>query len=204
MTGRKSPHYVAILTNNHVIANENDREIGAPIVQPGTLDGGRKGKNLIGEVWKFVRLKSNRTNYIDAALGVLYDDVDYDEGTIGSLGKLRGAGDVAQLSENAPAFKVGRTTGQTKGRITAFEIDNVAVEFGMGTLRFDGQIEIEGVGRNAFSDSGDSGSLVVDQERRAIGLLFAGGTVGGSNRMGLTYVNPIDKVLDALDVELLT
>jgi hypothetical protein len=69
-------------------------------------------------------------------------------------------------------------------------------------LRFDNQIEIEGSGNKAFSDSGDSGSLIVDDQLRAVGLLFAGGDVGGSNGKGLTYANPIDAVLDALKVDL--
>ena len=48
----------------------------------------------------------------------------------------------------------------------------------------------------AFSDAGDSGSLIVDDQLRAIGLLFAGGDEGGSNKKGLTYANPIEQVLD--------
>ena len=71
-------------------------------------------------------------------------------------------------------------------------------------LRFDNQIEIEGAGNKAFSDSGDSGSLIVDAQQRAVGLLFAGGDVGGSNGKGLTYANPIGAVLDKLKVDLYT
>lgn len=55
--------------------------------------------------------------------------------------------------------KLGRTTGLTRGRVTAFEMDNVVVEYDAGNLRFDGQVEIEGVGQKPFSDAGDSGSL---------------------------------------------
>jgi hypothetical protein len=106
------------------------------------------------------------------------------------------------LPARAIVHKVGRTTGQTTGRITAFDLDNIDVEYDMGTLRFDNQIEIEGTGRRGFSDSGDSRSLIVDVELRAIGLLFAGGDEGGTNGMGLTYANPIDAVLDALKVNL--
>lgn len=53
-----------------------------------------------------------------------------------------------------------------------------------------------------FSDSGDSGSLIVDDDRLAIGLLFAGGDEGGRNGKGLTYANPLRAVLDALQVDL--
>jgi cytoskeletal protein CcmA (bactofilin family) len=48
-----------------------------------------------------------------------------------------------------------------------------------GNLRFDNQIEIEGVVEGKpFSDGGDSGALVIDRDVRAIGLLFAGGESG--------------------------
>ena len=203
VSGRRSPHYLAMLTNNHVIADENANANGDPVVQQGTLDGGSRSANLVGELWKFIRLRKVGNNIVDAAIGAIYDDIDYDESTIGTLGKLAGIGDVRTLPRRATVYKVGRTTGQTKGRITAFDVDNVLVDYGIGQLSFDGQMEIEGTENTRFSDSGDSGSIIVDSKRRAIGLLFAGGDVGGSNGKGLTYANPVAAVLDALDVDLL-
>lgn len=203
VAGRKPPHYLGMLTNNHVIADENSNKRGSPIVQQGTLDGGATPQDLVGELWKFTRLTGG-TNFVDAAVGALYSDVHFDENQIGNLGKVAGVGNAAALPERAIVHKVGRTTGQTRGRITAFDIDNVTVQYGLGVLRFNNQIEIEGVDNRAFSDSGDSGSLIVDSHRRAIGLLFAGGDEGGSNGKGLTYANPIQAVLAALDVELLS
>jgi hypothetical protein len=67
---------------------------------------------------------------------------------------------------------------------------------------FDNQIEVEGMGTSPFSRPGDSGSLVVDTQCRAIGLLFAGSTSGGRNGKGLTYVNPIGDVLSSLSANL--
>jgi hypothetical protein len=57
--------------------------------------------------------------------------------------------------------KVGRTTGVRHGRVTAFELDGVAVEHDIGVIAFDNQVEIEGAGNRSFSDAGDSGSLIV-------------------------------------------
>ena len=96
-------------------------------------------------------------------MGDVWDSTEFDTKTIGNLGNLSGQGDVVDLPANATVFKVGRTTGQTKGRIRAFDVDNVRVEYDLGVLRFDNQIEIEGAGNAAFSDSGDSGSLIVDE-----------------------------------------
>ena len=199
---RSSPFFIGMLTNNHVIANENANAIGSPIAQPGTLDGGSFPDDEVGELGKVIKLKAKGSNFVDAAVGDVFDAIDIDTRTIGNLGSLLGQGDVVNLPANATVHKVGRTTGQTKGRVKAFDVDNVQVEYDMGVLRFDNQIEIEGFGNKAFSDSGDSGSVIVDDELRAIGLLFAGGDVGGSNGKGLTYANPIETVLDALKVDL--
>ena len=202
VVGRRSPHYLGVLTNNHVIANENANSAGDPVVQPGTLDEGKNPADQIGELGRFVRLRGNATNFVDAAIGDLYEEMEYDARQIGNLGDLSGLGDVIELPDGATMYKAGRTTGQTGGRLTAFDVDNVRVEYDMGVLRFDNQIEIEGTGNRAFSDSGDSGSLIVDEQLRAIGLLFAGGDEGGSNGRGLTYANPIGTVLDELNVDL--
>ena len=51
-------------------------------------------------------------------------------------------------------------------------------------------------------DGGDSGSLIVGADRRAVALLFAGSDQGGANGQGLAYANPIQSVLDALSLEL--
>jgi hypothetical protein len=82
------------------------------------------------------------------------------------------------------------------------ELDGVTVEYDMGVLSFDGQVEVEGSGTRSFSDAGDSGSLIVDDELKAAALLFAGGDHGGRNGKGLTYANPIQAVLSALKVKL--
>jgi hypothetical protein len=101
--------------------------------------------------------------------------------------------------------KLGRTTGHTKGTITAFEVDDVIVEYEIGNLRFNNQIEIEGAGSRAFSDGGDSGSLIFTSAgQHALGLLFAGSQQGGTNGRGLTYANPLENVLSALNAELVT
>jgi hypothetical protein len=98
--------------------------------------------------------------------------------------------------------KIGRTTAMTEGRITAFEVDNVQVDYDGGTATFDGQLEIESTGTGLFSDGGDSGSLIYTPEGLAVGLLFAGSSIGGSNGLGLTYANLLIDCLSTLDCEL--
>ena len=132
----------------------------------------------------------------------LAEDIPFDAARLKGLGKLAGVGPDG-IEDGSRVAKIGRTTGLTKGRVTAFEIDNVVVEYDRGDLVFDGQIEIEGAGSRPFSDGGDSGSLIVDEDRQAVALLFAGTDTGGRNNRGLTYANPIGEVLRRLRVELL-
>jgi len=190
-----------ILSNNHVLANENDAKAGDAILQPGKFDGGRKPANVVATLLKFVKLKVTSTNLVDCAAAMPSDGIAINEKKLGRFGLLKGLGSEF-LDEGTIVRKVGRTTGETTGRVTAFELDNVVVDYDIGNLRFDNQLEIEGTGTKAFSDGGDSGSLIFDEGNLGVGLLFAGGDSGGSNNMGLTYANPLKAVLDALKVDL--
>ena len=87
--------------------------------------------------------------------------------------------------------KSGRTTGLTSGDITVLDA-TISVSYGTGrTATFENQIVTAPI-----SEGGDSGSLVVAAgELKAVGLLFAGSQQS-------TIVNPIQEVLDCLDVSL--
>lgn len=192
-----------ILSNNHVLADENLGKKGDAVIQPGQLDGGKRPADTVGALDRFVRLKKTTANLVDCALATIRDGIEIDETTLAGVGRLQGLSSV-DVVKGTQVHKVGRTTGTTHGRVTAFELDNVVVTYDLGNLRFDDQIEIEGAGTKAFSDGGDSGSLIVDEDLQGLALLFAGGDVGGSNGKGLTYANPIGTVLSALKVDLLT
>jgi len=193
----------AILSNNHVLANENRAKRGDAIVQPGIYDAGKDPADVIAKLENFVKLRRTGANLIDAATATLGKEIEYDLSKLTGLGKLKGAGS-AMIDEGMAVAKIGRTTGLTHGRVTAFELDNVYVQYDAGALQFDGQIEIEGESEKAFSDGGDSGSLIVDQGGFGVALLFAGTDHGGKNGKGLTYANPLAAVLSALKIELAT
>ena len=46
---------------------------------------------------------------------------------------------------------------------------------------------------------GDSGSLVVTDQNQAIGIVFCGNEFA-NNGLGITYANPLPKVMDALNL----
>ncbi len=192
-----------ILSNNHVLADENSGKKGDAVIQPGRFDGGKKTKDTIGALDKFVKLNPHGANFVDAALSTIKKGVQFDAKTLHGLGQFKGVGPDF-LDAGDEVAKVGRTTDVTHGRVTAFELDNVVVAYDIGNLRFDNQIEIEGAGTGPFSRGGDSGSLIVDADFRAVALLFAGGEQGGTNGQGLTFANPIHAVFEVLGVDLLS
>lgn len=195
-TGRQ-----AILSNNHVLANENAADLGDAILQPGAYDGGAPDRDRIGSLLDFVPLETGADNLVDAAVAGLDDGIGFDARTltgIGALGGLR----TELLEPGTRVAKVGRTTGTTQGVVTAIELDQVVVTYERGDLSFDRQIEIEGLTGLPFSAGGDSGSLIVDGNGMACGLLFAGSDQGGAQGRGLTYANELAPALERLDLDL--
>ncbi len=181
-----------MLSNNHILANSSNgrdlrAKIGDSILQPGAIDGGRTSKDIIARLIKYVALKEypNKNN-VDCALALpLSNDLIVPD-VIG-IGKVLG---VVSPQLGMEVKKSGRTTGLTTGQIRAVNV-TLNVSYGRGrTLRFDNQILTTNM-----SEGGDSGSLVVDKSNQAVGLLFAGSDQG-------TLLNPIQKVLDLLNVEL--
>lgn len=185
-----------ILSNNHVLADENRARTGDRILQPGAADGGRAPRDVVGALERTVPLRRWAANITDAATAELTEGLSYYYNWIEGRGELRGVrADPAAIGERV--YKVGRTTGLTEGRVSAVEMDDVLVTYDMGDLIFDNQIEIEPASLwQPFSLGGDSGSLIVDGRGRALALLFAG------NDADTTYANPIGDVLEALKVDL--
>lgn len=198
---------ICILSNNHVLADEDRAKQGDRIIQRGAYDGGKSPKDHVARLRNWVRFTKTEANVVDAAAAAIDAGTAHDPTRLRALvggkdRKLAGIGPEF-IDEGSVVYKVGRTTGPRKGRVTAFDLDNVVVNYDVGNLRFDGQIEIEGSGALSFSDGGDSGSLIVDSDMLAVALLFAGSERGGRNDMGLTYANPIHRVLQELNATLL-
>ncbi|HEY7445532.1 MAG TPA: hypothetical protein VH701_24100, partial [Vicinamibacterales bacterium] len=155
-----------VLSNNHVLANSNNARIGDPILQPGPFDGGVVSRDTIARLsrWVTIQFGPNTINYVDAAIA--QGEFHVLDREIYWIGYVRSA--------IAPAVgmlvqKTGRTTNHTTGRITAINA-TVNVNYGGGQVaRFVNQIVTSNM-----SAGGDSGSLLLDLENRAVGLLFAG------------------------------
>ena len=193
-----------VLSNNHVLANENNAQAGDAILQRASFDGGQIAGQSIATLNRWITLDALSANTADAAIASV-NPADIDPTLLrgilnGNDQTLRGVA----LANSSTVYKIGRTTGVTEGRITAFEMDNVVVGYGMGEITFNDTIEIESASAAHFSDGGDSGSLIVNGQFEGIGLLFAGSDAGGSNGLGVTYANSLFHVLEVLKVQLIT
>jgi hypothetical protein len=211
---RRRDGTVVVLSNNHILANSNDAAPGDAILQPGRADGGIDA-DAIARLTDFVpiafsepgafgrfleriagpllarlglglrRLPSDRANLVDAAIAEPTGP-DLVTPEILGIGRVRGTADP---DVGMRVAKSGRTTGVTWGTVTALD-GVVHVDYGGKTALFR-QVVVS----DLHSRGGDSGSLVLDGDERAVGLLFAGSDV-------TTLANPIGAVQQLLDIEL--
>ena len=179
-----------ILSNNHVLANENRGAEGDPILQPGRFDGGRPEKDVIGRLDTFVAVDPEEPNLVDSALAAPFDVRDVTPDILG-IGRLRGTKE-ADLEEKV--MKSGRTTRRTDGTVVDVSA-TLRVGYQTGSYIFTDQMIIKG-DRGAFSAGGDSGSAIVSFDGKGVGLLFAGSPF-------FTVANKMANVEKALDVKVL-
>jgi hypothetical protein len=210
-----------VLSNNHVLAQSDEATIGSTIVQPGLIDGnctpfGETASIVrpIASLSGYVPLSSNTTN-VDAAIArINAGAVDttgniLELGSVGTNGTLSpappaaGSGEAITTSNvgSLMVVKSGRTTGLTCSSIEAIGVsvevryyrDCAETKFYL-TKTYTNQIIIRG---NSFSDSGDSGALILDAANaQPVGLFYAGGSDKRGNGFGVA--NPIGDVLTEL------
>jgi hypothetical protein len=213
---------VFILSNNHVLANSNEATIGDPILQPGPHDGGRLPDDHIANLEAFVTIsfiggpsgcpiargtanflntlaravgsharlraisEQITDNLVDAALARPLKDADVSDQILG-IGTIEGS---ASADLEMTVKKSGRTTGLTRGEIQQIDV-TVNVQYGAGRIAlFTDQLMA-----GPMSQGGDSGSAVLDDNNRLVGLLFAGSE-------NSTIINRIENVFSALGVTL--
>lgn len=182
-----------ILSNNHVLANSNNCNIGDVILQPGMLDGGHSPNDEIASLFDFIPIDRYGINAVDAAIATPVSSYHI-KSTLPVIGRIRGVGN-PRIGMRVAKF--GRTTGYTTGTITTRGVD-IKVNFGGTLIEFEDQLEIVGNNGTAFSSGGDSGSVIIDVDtNQAVGLLFAGAD-GGS-----TFANPMMTVLNHFDLKII-
>lgn len=192
-----------ILSNNHVLADQNTAKPGDPIVQPGLIDVQcvRSQSNTVATFSSAIKLRfGGHKNFVDAAIAAVQP------GDVSP--QILFIGDISSTVVSSPAIgmsvqKMGRTSCLTTGVIAALDA-NVTINYS-DTMKphlasFVNQILVTGNGMTPiFSAAGDSGSLIVTQDDcpLPVALLFAGSTNGA-----ITIANPISAVLSRLNVSM--
>ena len=182
---------VASLSNNHVLANENDAQVGDPVIQPGNAERFPAPDEKIALLEKFVPIQATN-NLVDGAVAwtnfarVSPRHVTY---TLNPTPVAAATG--------LTVMKNGRTTQSTLGVVTALGV-TIRVPykpFPTGAV-FRNQVDIRGVA-GPFSKGGDSGSLIVTAgTKQPVALLFA-----GSSDNLVTFANPIQAVIAQLGIK---
>lgn len=199
---RLSDGAIGIVSNNHVLAAADQGKEHDEILQPAPGDNGTRTCDVVAYLSKKYPRLRRRSARLDCAFAPLADGMQFNPAPAGH--PLAPTLAVA-TTKRTMVSKIGRTTCQTFGRVTAFELDTVRVTYPFGRIAFNGQIEIEPTRGVPFSRPGDSGSLVFTVHRRQpLGLIFGCSLRGGKKGLGLTFANPIGPVLVALGVTLIT
>ncbi len=210
-----------ILSNNHVLANSNDGEIGDPIFQPGPFDGGTIDTNRIATLAEYAPINFGGAGggggtgnpFLDFILqllcqffGICFGQEPSEPNTIDAALARPDSPELvtkeildigvptgwSQVELNEPVKKSGRTTEFTQDVVLQLHA-TVDVDYGNGRVAtFEDQI-IAG----PMSAGGDSGSAVLNNDNEVIGLLFA-----GSNTT--TILNPIEYVLNEFGINITT
>jgi len=212
---------IYILSNNHVLANCNNCKVGDDILQPGAYDG---GNYVLAELAEFIPIEFNTSiascfiadgiagimnglartcgsthrlevcnetesrNLVDAAIAKPISPNDV-------IAEIKDIG--VPIGSGYPVIgsmvqKTGRTTGYKRGKVTQTDTI-IRVKYGMGRVAtFHDQVVCENIGA-----PGDSGSLILDMDKRGVGLLFAGSD-------SATIFSPLPTVLALLNVDVLT
>ena len=126
-------------------------------------------------------------NVVDCAL-CKPDNPDLISPEIFELGKITG---VEHVTPGIAVEKSGRTSGLTRGRVSAIGVTLQVQLTEKETGWFSEQVVCD-----INSQPGDSGSLILNSNKKAVGLLFA-----GSDKY--TIFSPIENVCDKLGVELI-
>ena len=195
-----------LISNNHVLANSNQCFGADPVLQPGPIDIAGSGFHVIGSLDRWFPLSKKGHAGIDVAIARFTDQVAFFEPwAYAGIGTIKKQPVLDRFSVSR-VIKLGRTTGVRRGRVSAFELDGVQIDYGTSSdpavVTYDDQIEVIGdPPSRSFSDRGDSGSFVIDRDTmRVYALLYGGGPDAAGIDRTLAHFMP--DVLKAMKVTL--
>lgn len=144
--------HLCILSNNHVMANENAAQIGDAIIQPGNAERVPASDEVIGSLLSYVPIQATG-NWVDAAVAW----TNFGLVSPWHVSYMLNPSAVPQAASlGLTVIKNGRTTQATLGMITDIGI-SIPVKyrpFPAGAEMIN-QIAIKGIGGSIFSMGGD-------------------------------------------------
>jgi hypothetical protein len=186
-----------ILTAAHLFNGHDDDARVAycdPGPEPAPAQGDHAAKNC-GVLRRRVPLARVPTIAVDAAVIKPPDGLVCANDSAG--GHVRGICDLWTVddNENVAVSKIGAQTEETQGTLKPVAADlrvqDLKVRYSMGWWA-DGN-------NGVFAEPGDSGAIVVDEERNAVGMLVA---VGHDGAVPGAFVHGIKQIFEALDIAL--
>ena len=213
-----------LLSNNHVIANSNEAQIGDLILQPGSYDGGINPEDLIAELSDFIPISfqeemqstsSNLSRWITSCLNTLsrllgsqtrlkaYRIQSRDNKTDCAIAKPLSVEDIAQeilqigtiaAIKEAELGMHVKKSGRTTG-LTTGTIEQTDVTVSVSYVYNKTAVFSDQLLAGAMSQGGDSGSAVLDIHNNLVGLLYAGSETS-------TLINRIQNVFEELKITL--
>lgn len=154
-------------SNNHVLAQANEGNIGDDILQPGPVDGGTQS-DKVGELENYIALEQNVTvdmawaTPVNTEFSIIMQGIDQDV-----------LSDIIIPEPGDTLIKTGRTTGVTTGLVDQVAA-SVNINYGgsIGVITLQDQIVA-----SDMSQGGDSGSPAFIQGENGLhpaGCIFAG------------------------------
>lgn len=184
-------HYY-VLSNNHVLASCNVNPLGVPVVQPSRTFGGTAPGDTVAYLSKYIPIQAQThthspENYVDCAMARITDPhIFYTK--LALLGAIH---DVSSTHLGQFVQKVGCATEVTHGQITTLGATCLTYFNNVPYLFLDQILTTH------MASSGDSGSVLLDNNMNVLGLIMSGNSSS-------TSCTPISYVICQLNVAIVT
>jgi len=202
---------IFVLGNCHILANDGARDPCDPnqdqgIYQPGS---NQIGENVIATLFEkipFCYTDCGYPNIVDAAIAQILDGIEISKCIIG-IGIPSG---IATPASDPHVKKSGAYSAITEGLIKDINgkfWETFTKPNGMpGRVGFKNQVVVERENCTYFSQSGDSGSMIVNSKNQLVGMLWGGTEFGKNKEIGsktpIGICNDINVVFQKLNIEL--
>src|SRR5512139_1595909 len=111
----KTDQSLAVLSNNHVLANVDQCAVGDDILQPGAADGGQRAGDTIADLTRWIPMRGSGTKRVDCAIAKIKNEADARLDILG-IGYCYG---ISDPFIDQKIWKYGRTTERTRRKVIA-------------------------------------------------------------------------------------